>query len=67
MKEPKPDYNADEEAAECRAMREACRDQAMRGDPICGGYFALRDIPMAGFLDDLADWTEDNDSDIRPF
>lgn len=57
-----------DEAVKARQIaREMARDAAMRGDPICGAYFALRDLPLASFLDDLADYSDDDNDDFRSF
>lgn len=53
-----------------KAMKDACNEAAMRGDPICGAYMALRALdPMAAFIDDLADYDDEyqDEDDCRPF
>lgn len=58
----------EEAVANRKAAREMARDAAMRGNPICGGYFALRDLHwMAAQIDDFADYDDSNDDDIRPY
>lgn len=57
-----------------RAARDLCLDAAMRGNPVCGGMFAMEAmarsaIPGGDFLVDHADFNNDafDEDDIRPF
>lgn len=71
MNEERMDGKEFEEALKNRqSMKEAARDAAIRGDPICGGYFALRDSHwMAKQIDDFADYDDSlpDEDDIRPY
>lgn len=61
-----------ETIANRRAARALAIDQAMRGDPICGAYFALealaRSAPEGAFLVDFQDYEDETDEDdMRPY
>lgn len=53
-----------------RAALELARNAAMRGDPICGAMFALKDLArdVDPFLEtEIGYRDEDEDDDIRPY
>ena len=62
----------DEVIANRKAAKQLAWDQALRGDPICGGLFALESMAQAAGLGyeatTMQDWRdEDEDDEIRPF
>lgn len=67
MNEPLTGKELEEAIQSRKDARELAREAAMKGDTICGAYFALRDLPLAAFLDDLYDYDDDDSDDIRPF
>ena len=56
-----------------KAAEDLARSQAMRGDKICGAWFALKDLarratPGGNYLvETMYEYSDDEDDDIRPF
>lgn len=61
-----------ERIANRKAAMELARESAIKGNPICGAFFAIlngiRKDPLAEFMEDFYEYEfEDDSDDIRPY